>query len=354
MRKKMSRKAKILLISLIAVCAVAGILIVSRKAVAASKQSDQIVYRVRKETYENVIEIAGTVSAAKEQKLQAKNDGSVVAVYVKEGDTVKKGDVLLQVDDTTQVYNLAKLDYDLASTRITGAARQIKLMEVQRASLVQKVNDCKIVATFDGVIASWDADVGDYLEAKDSIGTLVDKSYLTAKVEVTETDVSKLKVGQKVQFTFPAYSGTVEGYVVSFPAIGETTSRGATVVKTTVRIDDVPEAILPNFSFTGKIQITEPETKLVVERYAIGYDKGSSFVEVLERGGQTKKVEVEVEPYGVDYVNVLSGLQGGEMLKAQSAANKSGRMNVQKRGTNNRNGNNRAQPGGFGGPPPGF
>ena len=354
MKKIITKKTKIMLISLVAVLVVAGALFGARKAVAASKKTEQVTYRVRKETYENVIEIAGTVSAAKEQKLQAKNDGSVVAVFVKEGDTVKKGDVLLQVDDTTQVYNLAKLDYDLASTRITGATRQIQLMEVQRASLVQKVNDCKIVATFDGVIASWDADVGDYIEAKDSIGTLVDKSYLTAKVEVAETDVSKLKVGQKVQFTFPAYDGTVEGYVVSFPAIGETTSRGATVVKTTVRIDNVPEAILPNFSFTGKIQITEPETKLVVERYAIGHEKGSTFVDVIERGGQVKRTEVEVEPYGIEYVNVLSGLQGGEILKAQVDATKSGRMNVQKRGTNNKSGNNRQQGGGFGGPPPGF
>ena len=353
--KKLSRNKKIILISAVSVLALFGILFGARKAVAASKKTDDITYRVRKETYENVIEIAGTVSAAKEQNLQAKNDGTVVAVYVQEGDTVKKGDVLLQVDDTTQVYNLAKLDYDLASTRITGATRQIQLMEVQRASLVQKVNECKITATFDGVIASWDASVGDYIEAKDSIGTLVDKSYLTAKVEVAETDVSKLQVGQKVQFTFPAYKGTVEGYVVSFPAIGETTSRGATVVKTTVRIDDVPESILPNFSFTGKIQITEPETKLVVERYAIGHDKNNTFVEVIERGGQTQRVAVEIEPYGIDYVNILSGLEGGEVLKAQVDASKSGRMNVNKRGANNKNSkNNTSRPSGGFAPPPGF
>ena len=353
--KKALAKNKILLISIASLLALAAILFGARRAVAASKKTDAVTYRVRRETYENVIEIAGTVSAAKEQNLQAKNDGTVVAVYVQEGDMVKKGDILLQVDDTTQVYNLAKLDYDLASTRITGAARQIQLMEVQRASLVQKVNECKITATFDGVIASWDADVGDYIEAKDSIGTLVDKSYLTAKVEVAETDVSKLKVGQKVQFSFPAYKGTVEGYVVSFPAIGETTSRGATVVKATVRIDDVPESILPNFSFTGKIQITEPETKLVVERYAIGRDKENTFVEVIDRGGQTHRVVVEVEPYGIDYVNVLSGLEGGEVLKAQVDASKSGRMNVNKRGSNTKNSKNTPSrsSGGFA-PPPGF
>lgn len=346
----LSKGMKRALAALIAVMAVALIVFGARMAVVSSRKTDEVTYRVRREIYENVIEIAGTASAAKEQTLQAKTDGTVIAVYAKEGDTVKKGDVLLQVDDTTQVYNLAKLDYDLASTRITGAAQQIKLMEVQRASLVQKVDECKIIATFDGVLASFDVDEDDYLEAKDSIGTLVDKSYLTAKVEIAETDVAKLAVGQKVQFSFPAYDGTVEGYVVSFPAIGKVTPRGATVIIATVRIDDVPEAILPKFSFTGKIQITEPETKLVVERYAIGHEKGSAFVEILENGKATK-VAVEVEPYGTGYVNVLSGLSGGEVLKAQSDASKSGRMSVTVRGAPKNNSGNRQN---TGAPPPRF
>ena len=355
MKKRLSKGAGIALGAVGTALVLALGVFGARTAVVAAKKGDEVTYRVRRETYENVIEIAGTASAAKEQTLQAKTDGTVIAVYAKEGDVVKKGDVLLQVDDTTQVYNLAKLDYDLASTRITGAAQQIRLMEVQRASLVQKVDECKIIATFDGVIASFDVDEGGYLEAKDSIGTLVDKSYLTAKVEIAETDVAKLAVGQKVQFSFPAYDGMVEGYVVSFPAIGEVTSRGATVIKATVRIDDVPEAILPNFSFTGKIQITEPETKLVVERYAIGHEQGSAFVDVLENG-RTTRVAVEVEPYGTGYVNVLSGLSGGETLKAQSDASKSGRMSVSARGAPARNssGSSNRQGSGFGGPPPGF
>ena len=349
---KLSKKQRAIGGACLALVLVAAGLFLSRRAVRAKKNAGAETYTVRAEIYENVIEIAGTVSAAKEQSLEALNDGSVVGVYVKEGDRVKKGDLILQEDDSEQQYNLAKLDYDIASSKITGARREIELLETQRISLVQKIRDRKIVATFDGVIASLDVDVGDYLEAKDEIGTLVDTSYLTAEVEIAETDVYKLQPGQKVEFTFPAYSGTVEGYLVSYPAIGEVTSRGATVVNAKVRIDDAPEAILPNFSFTGKIQITEPEAKLVVERYAIGHEKGTTFVEIVESNGKTQKVAVEVEPYGTEYVNIKSGLEGGERLKAQSSASKSGRMRVNSRKTGSKNQQNN-QPGGFGGPPPG-
>ncbi|WP_407426939.1 efflux RND transporter periplasmic adaptor subunit [Treponema sp.] len=352
---KLSKKQKIIAGSVIALVLLIVILKIARTAVEKSSASSQTTYVVRKETYENVIEIAGTVDAAKEQTLESLNDGTVVGVYKKEGDAVKKGDLIVQLDDTEQQYNLANLDYEISVAKQNQTAGKIKLMETQRLSLVSKVSDRKIVATFDGIIAELDVDPGDYLEAKDEIGTLVNTSYLTADVEVAETDVSKLQAGQKVEFTFPAYDGTVEGYLVSYPAIGEVTSRGATVVNAKVRIDDVPEGILPNFSFTGKIQITEPETKLVVERYAIGHEKGTAFVEILGRDGKTTKVEVEVQPYGTDYVNIISGLEGGEMLKAQSSASKSGRMSVTKKGEKAQKNKNNQQQGGMmgaGGPPP--
>ena len=122
--------------------------------------------------------------------------------------------------------------------------------------------------------------------------TVTTTARTTADVEIAETDVAKLKVGQKVDFTFSAYDGTVEGYLVSYPAIGEVTSRGATIVKATVRIDDVPIGILPNFSFTGKIQITEPEQKLVVERYAI---RRMSVSKKGEKAKKTTKISSKAE-----------------------------------------------------------
>ena len=40
---------------------------------------------------------------------------------------LKKGDVILQLDDTTEQYNLARHDYDMATKRITGSPKEIKL-----------------------------------------------------------------------------------------------------------------------------------------------------------------------------------------------------------------------------------
>ena len=317
----MKKKIKIIIISA-AVVVVIGIGLVILKTVLSSSSNEKVFYTANVETYENVIEISGTVAAAQEQTLQARSAGTVTAVYVKAGDHVSKGDVIIQLDDSEQLYNLEKQEYNMATKRLTASERELKLLETERNSLLQKVEDRKVIATFDGIIADLNVAVGDSLEAKDKIGTLVNTDYLTAEVEVTETDVAKLEVGQKVQFTFPAYSeSTVEGYVTGWPAIGSVTSRGSTIVKVNLRIDDYPEEILPYFSFTGKIEISPTEEYVVVSRYAIGYEDKKPYV-VIAKGEQKKSVTIQ--PYGSEYVKVLEGLEGGEVLLQQTTPKRSG------------------------------
>ena len=320
------------------------------KKISGRAKASASLYTVKTEIYENVIEIAGTISAAEQQTLQALSDGTVLAVYVEKGDTVKKGDIIIQLDATEQEYNLAKLDYDMASTKITGSQKQLELQQKQRLSLLQKIEDRKVKATFDGIIADLDVSVGDSMEAKDSVGTLVNVDYLIAEVEIPETDVSNLKIGQKVEFAFPAYNGTVEGYVVSWPAIGEVTSRGATIVKAKIRIDDYPPQILPNYSFTGKIQITEPVENVIVESYAVAREKGRAYVELAATG---ERIYVNVSPYGSGYLKIATGLSGGEVLKAQSAPKRSGTDRARQKNDFSKNNENRggSMGGGMGRPP---
>lgn len=314
--------------TIIIVCAAAAVLtaLVLARQIKNNSGGPDRTFIVRSETYENVIEIAGNVAAAQEQTLQAAGDGTVTAVYVSEGDTVKKGDLILQLDDSEQRYNLEKHDFDMEQKRITGSKRELALMEKQRAVLLQKMQDRTITAAFSGLIASFTAQAGDYLEAKDNVGVIVDRSYLHSTVEIVETDAPKLRPGQKVRFNFPAYqNGIVEGYLDSFPAVGTVTSRGASVVNAKIKIENPPLEILPYYSFTGRIEISPSVTMLLVERQAIGYENGRAYAERLAEGGRSERVFVGVEPYGNSFVSISDGLSEGDMLKALQAEPVSGR-----------------------------
>ncbi|MDR2601522.1 MAG: HlyD family efflux transporter periplasmic adaptor subunit [Spirochaetaceae bacterium] len=240
------------------------------RMVKSTKNAASSTYRVLSETFTNVIEIAGTVSAAKEQNLQAAGAGTVTAVFVKEGDFVKKNQVILQLEDGEQRYNLSNHDFQTAQKRVSGSPREIELMLKQREVLLQRIQDRRILANFDGLIAQFQASAGDVVEAKDVAGVIIDRSYLKAVVEIVETDAPKLAAGQRVSLSFPA-SGerVIEGFVHSFPAVAVKSSRGASVVKAEIRVYDPPDFILPNYSFTGEIEISPPVTMLLVEREAI-------------------------------------------------------------------------------------
>ena len=323
-RKNIKKVMAILIITLCAAAAVTGIIMIHTSKTKAAELG-KITYTVKKETYENVIDVSGNIEAAQTQTLQCAEDGTVTNVYVSEGDQVKKGQVLVQFKNSEEKYNLAKQDYDIEQKRITGALKEVALMEVERDMINEELKDRQVIAMFDGIIADLDVSPGDVFENTDELGTLINRDYLKADIEVVETDVSKLEKGQTVELTFPAYSqGTVAGTLVSWPAVGTISSSGATVVEAEVRIYDPPEEILPEYSFTGEIVVSEPISVLLVERYAVNSDKNGAWVEVQDSDGAYTKIEVKVVPYDDTYVKIVEGDIGeGDVLKAQKE-NKSG------------------------------
>ena len=354
--KPKSKFAKILVICVIILICIFVVAFSIRNSKKSENQDNQ-TFMVRKEVFENVIEISGNISAAESQTLQAAGEGTVQKVYVKEGDFVKKGQVIMELDAVEQRYNLAKHEYSMEQTRINGAQRELELMEHQRQVLKNKITDRMVTAYFDGIIVQLSVSEGDVVEAKDEVGKIINRDYMTADVEIVENDVHKLKKGQIVKFTFPAYEDLeVTGYVESFPAVGRITSRGATVVDAVVKIDNPPEEILPNFSFTGEIEITPPKDYLIVERSAIGHRGGKSFAEKILPDGSVQAVDVQIEPYGFEFVNVISGLEEGDVLKNQGGGLKSGKLRTNSQrgnsGQNKNSGGMRAPSGMSGGMPP--
>jgi multidrug efflux pump subunit AcrA (membrane-fusion protein) len=330
MKKKKSKKSVLMGILIPLILLGGGVTFFVRRSREAIPQEQ--IHIVREELYRNVIEISGNIKAAQQQNIQAAGDGIVEAVYVREGDRVKAGQILFQLNDSQERYNLANHDFQMNQERINGASARLALMEEQRQVFLRNIRDRRLEARFDGIIGQLNMARGDYVKAQDTFGYLIDRSYLKATVEVVETDAARLKAGQPVRLTFLAYPDLkVEGVVLSYPAVGRITSRGATVLDTEIRINDPPEEILPGYSFTGEIIGGDEERVLAVESAVIAYESGRTYVDRFirsgpgtdggeERGGpeQTERVPVEVIPYGRNMVRVISGLEPGDRLKAQT------------------------------------
>jgi multidrug efflux pump subunit AcrA (membrane-fusion protein) len=312
--------ARIIIIAIIAILLIGGGVFVRLRVMRRGGSQADVVYTVREEIFRNVIEIAGNIEAAQQQNIQAAGDGTVEAVYVKEGDRVTEGQILFRLDDSQERYNLASHDFQMNQERISGASGRLALMNEQREVLLKNIENRRLEARFDGFIGKLTLAEGDYAKAQDIFGYLIDRSYLKATVEVVETDAARLAAGQKVALNFPAYPDLkVEGAVLSYPAVGRITSRGATVLDTQIRVNNPPKEILPGYSFTGEIIGGEPERILTVESAAVAYENGRAYVErITAEEEPPERVDVEVIPYGQNMIRILSGVEGGDRLKAQA------------------------------------
>lgn len=324
-RRKKGKTALVIIVIIVIGLVIAGLFLMQANR---EKPPEETVFVVREEVYRNTIEISGNIKAAQQQNIQTAGDGTVERVYVKEGDRVKAGQILFQLNDSQERYNLASHDFQMDQERINGISARLALMEEQRQVILKQIQNRRLDARFDGIIGQLNMAAGDYVKAQDTFGYLIDRSYLRATVEVVETDAPRLKAGQKVSLTFPAYPDlAVEGVVVSFPAVGRIASRGATVLDTEIRIDEPPDEILPGYSFTGEIIGSPEERVLTVEAAAIAYENGSAYAErFVDRpnagaeplSAETGRVQVEVVPYGRNMVRILSGLEPGDRLRPQA------------------------------------
>ena len=273
---------------------------------------------VKKEIEHNQIEISGYIEAAQTQVLEAPGEGFVEKVYIKEGSRVKKGAVLFTLDTDTQRYRLAEHEFAMKQERINGAAQKLRLMEQQRKLLKKQLDDRKIYSKFNGIVAALKIAPGQYVKPKDQFGTLIDRSFLKATVEIAESDASRLAVGQKVDMSFPAEPDIkVQAEVISYPAIARLTSLGRTVVDTLIRLDNPPDKILPGYSFNGIIVTGADSETLIVEQDAIRYVEGKPFVDKIT-GETTEEIAVTIEPYLKGFVKIISGVQEHDMLKKQA------------------------------------
>ena len=274
---------------------------------------------VKKEGEHNQIEVSGYIEAAQTQVLEAPGEGFVEQVSVKEGDRVKKGTLLFALDTDKQRYDVARHAFSMKQEQINGASQKLLLMEQEQRLLEKQLADRKVYAKFDGIVAAFTVSQGQYAKTKDSFGTLIDRSYLKATVEIAESDASRLAVGQKVALSFPAEPDIrVQAEVVSYPSIARLTSLGRTVVDTLIRLDNPPEKILPGYSFNGTIVTGADSEALIVEQDAIRYVEGKPFVDKID-GTIAQEIAVTVEPYIKGFVKIISGVQEGDVLQNQAS-----------------------------------
>ncbi len=83
------------------------------------------VYTVKSVKYRETVEVSGNIEPIEAEDLSFHVSGIVSHVYVHEGDYIKAGTLLAELDNTQQLYDLKKVEYDIAQKKAAGAKRDI-------------------------------------------------------------------------------------------------------------------------------------------------------------------------------------------------------------------------------------
>lgn len=203
---------------------------------------------------------------------------------------------------------------DIASLR-ADVARQSANVE----ALQSDFEKTRLTALSDGILARLDVEVGENVTANQEIVTIVSPQ-LTVEVDISESDIAKVAVGDPVSMTLDAFGDErlFSGSVASIdPA--ETEISGVIYYHTDIRIDlaDGETVVRPGMTANVDIMTDMREQVLIIPRRAILERDGRRFVRVLtdEKTAAYEEREVTTGLRGDNgEIEILSGLQEGENI----------------------------------------
>ncbi|RDE81565.1 efflux RND transporter periplasmic adaptor subunit [Haemophilus parainfluenzae] len=233
----------------------------------SSNSKQEMTYLTESVTRGNVektVVASGSVESVNEVDVGAQASGKITKLYVKLGQEIKKGEMIADIDSTTQIntlntkkaalvsyqaqlkakktaydvalssynrlsklytqkatsldsVNTAKSTLDNAKAEMEAIEANIKQAEIEVNTAETNVGYTKITAPMDGTVISVPVSEGQTVNANQTTPTIVtiaDLSQMKIKPEISEGDITKVKAGQEVSFTILSDSQTVYHSVI--------------------------------------------------------------------------------------------------------------------------------------------
>ena len=366
------RRAWLVVPLVLVVAAGSGAWLMTRDSSAAAQPTTATVSA---STMKETVAASGTVEPARSADLDFEVSGTVTAVYVAEGDRVRKGQALARVDDDALVagrtaaaatlsasYTQLGDDEDAGASDTQLAADQAAIVAAQAslAEAQQAVSDATLRATIAGTVVALDLAKGDVVgSASGATGATADTATTSAvtvqstghyvvDATVASDDVKRLKKGLQAEITLTGVTDTVYGTVTAVGLVAETSSSGSAVFPVTIEVTGKRKDLYAGTSADASIVVKQIEDVLTVPSRALQTDGDTAYVMKVVDGKSVKTTVETGTTYGMT-TEVTSGLNDGDEVEIPGFTAPTGG------GTNDQRqmpgfGNMQAPPGGGQGP----
>lgn len=289
---------------------------------------------VTKGALQRDIEASGVVAGINEAFVVSETQGLIKSVSFELGDSVKKGSVLLRVDDQIAKLNMEQTAEQNETAQMNlkvteklhakGSASKGELVRAQGAAKGAKAayeaarkayRDCTIRAPISGHIAAREPTVavGNYLAAGARIARIVDIHKLKLEVGVGEREVSFVEEGADVGVRVPAacQKKTFEGSVKAVAAGSDPSTGSFTVVVTWDNTCD--SRLKAGMSASARIATRQEDPVVLVPAAALVAQGANQSVMLAAKKKAARRL-VKVGRTVGGRVEILEGLEGGETV----------------------------------------
>jgi HlyD family secretion protein len=373
-----NRKRMFLLSAMVLVIAVIVIISLQSQREKAIKVS---VTRVKKQDLKSVVSASGEVKPKKNVDISAHISGRIVKIGVEEGESVQEGDFLLKLEATQYEANAdrdraiirtfraelikaeaqlkkdenhfqrqkklfdsklisrdqleaAETQHDISKAQHKAILYQIKQAEASLQSALDMLSKTVYYSPISGIITSLRVEEGEIamIGTMNNPGTVLmtiaDLSVMEVEVEVDETDVINLTIGQVAEVQIDALPGkSIKGEITEIGSSALRKTRSAEEskdFKVVITLEDPPVILKPGLSASADIITAQrynvlsiPISSLVLKDVTSDGESSSQEQEegvFLVAGNQVKFHPVEKGILGDMMVEVTSGLREGQRI----------------------------------------
>ena len=378
----MKRRTKII-ITLVVLLAIAGIAYASIRG--QRQEGTPVTFgKVERADLTSKVSANGRIDAKRKVDLSANVMGQIVNLAVREGDVVQKNDFLLQIDQkqlaasaegaaastralfsdrdasratlaeaqlnferarsnfASKIIPQAELDrarsaLDSARAQVSAIEQRIEQSRANLAAARDTLSKTTMRAPMAGIITALPVEEGEVavIGTMNNPGTklltIADMSVVEAVMEVDETDIPNVKVGQRSTVTIDAYPNkTFSGVVTevgSSPITGAGVGGGSEAINFEVKIqlDNPPAGVRPGFSASADIitgtrskALAIPIQALVVREKPGTAAPGKTPQEeegvYLHKAGKVQFATVTTGLAGESNIEIVTGLSEGQQI----------------------------------------
>ena len=251
---------------------------------------------------ESIISSTGTVLPKNRLEIKPPVSGRVEQLLVAEGQKVKAGTTLAWMSSTERAALL-----DAAAGQ--GEEKLAYFKEVYKA--------IPLISPIDGEVIVAKTQPGQTVTTSDAVVVLSDRLILRAQVD--ETDIGKVKDGQRAEIFLDAYPDTRIRAVVDHIYYESKTVNNVTIYEVDLMPEEVPEFFRSGMNATVNFITASKDKTLLVPLEAVQQDKGQAYVLVKQPDAEEPvRTQVKLGISDEKNAEVLSGISAEDTLVVRS------------------------------------